>query len=61
MIGQQVNRYIKGYSNEFKNPRDILMSFRRWPTWMWANEEIIDLIEWLKEFNQGKPSEKKLV
>ena len=56
-----MNRYIKGYSNEFKNPRDILMSFRRWPTWMWANEEIIDLIEWLKEFNQGKPSEKKLV
>ena len=36
------------------------MSFRRWPTWMWANEEIIDLIEWLKEFNQGKPSEKKV-
>ena len=54
----QVNRYIKGYSNEFKNARDVLMSFRRWPTWMWANEEIIDLIEWLKEFNQGKPSEK---
>ena len=57
---QQVNRYIKGYSNEFKNARDVLMSFRRWPTWMWANEEIIDLIEWLKEFNQGKPSEKKV-
>ena len=37
------------------------MSFRRWPTWMWANEEIIDLIEWLKEFNQEKPSERKLV
>ena len=36
------------------------MSFRRWPTWMWANEEIIDLIEWLKELNQGKPSEKKV-
>lgn len=57
---QQVNSYIKGYSNEHKNARDVLASFKRWPTWMWANEEIIDLIEWLKEFNQEKRNEKKV-
>ncbi|MDR4885960.1 erythromycin esterase family protein [Fredinandcohnia sp. QZ13] len=55
---QEVNRYIKGYSSKYNNARDVLMQFKRWPTWMWANEEIIDLIEWLKEYNQGKPSEK---
>nr|WP_309100985.1 erythromycin esterase family protein [Fredinandcohnia onubensis] len=57
---QQVNNYIKGYSKKYKNARDVLSSFKRWPTWMWANEEIIDLVEWLKEFNQGKPNGKKI-
>ncbi|MEH7388544.1 erythromycin esterase family protein [Bacillus sp. JJ1521] len=57
---QEVNRYIKGYSNQFENARDVLISFKRWPTWMWANQEMIDLIEWLKEFNQGKSSENKV-
>lgn len=57
---QEVNRYIKGYRNTYKNARDVLRAFKRWPTWMWANEEIIELIEWLKEYNNGKPHEKKV-
>ncbi|WP_010280736.1 erythromycin esterase family protein [Bacillus timonensis] len=57
---QLVNQYIKGYSNHYEDAREVLKSFKRWPTWMWANEEIIDLIEWLKEFNQDKPLEKKV-
>lgn len=57
---QKVNAYIKGYSTEFNHARDVLMSFKRWPTWMWANEEIIDLIEWLKDYNSERPSEKRV-
>ncbi|EKN62737.1 putative erythromycin esterase [Neobacillus bataviensis LMG 21833] len=49
---QQVNRYVKGYDNVHTNAREVLTAFNRWPTWMWANEEIIDLIEWLKIHNQ---------
>src|SRR5262249_51969090 len=29
-----------------------------WPTWMWANEEIVDLAEWLRRHNQGLPDER---
>src|SRR5690606_11567876 len=39
---------------------DLLRSFDRWPTWMWANWEIVGLIEWLKEFNSNRPNPKKV-
>jgi erythromycin esterase-like protein len=57
---QQVNRYIKGLDQKSTNARDVLKAFNRWPTWMWANEEMIDLIEWLKEYNQQQPQEKQV-
>lgn len=55
----EVNRYIKGRSN-YTDAREVLSQFQRWPTWMWANEEIIPLIEWLKEHNQSKQEEEKV-
>ena len=53
----KVNRYIKGLpdSEDNKNTAyDILYTFNRWPTWMWANKEIVELVEWLKSFNDEK-------
>ena len=47
----RVNKYIKGLSNSVKNGYEVLKSFNRWPTWMWANKEMIELVEWLKEYN----------
>lgn len=49
---QQVNRYIKGYDLADKEPRKVLQAFTRWPTWMWANDEIADFIGWLKAHNE---------
>lgn len=57
---QHVNRYIKGFDQVTPNAREVLKSFNRWPTWMWANEEMIELIEWLKEFNQKQPIDKQV-
>ncbi|CAM3192177.1 erythromycin esterase family protein [Filibacter tadaridae] len=48
---QQVNQYIKGYADETADARDVLQAFSRWPTWMWANEEIAEFIDWLKMHN----------
>lgn len=56
----EVNRYIKGVAPEYFSAKDTLKkSFNRWPTWMWANDEILDLINWLSAFNQ-KQTEKKV-
>jgi erythromycin esterase-like protein len=47
----RVNRYVKGYRDAGRNARDVLHAFERWPTWMWANEEIVELAEWLRRQN----------
>ncbi|KGR89105.1 erythromycin esterase family protein [Lysinibacillus odysseyi] len=49
---QAVNRYVKGYGEEERSAKEVLSeSFHRWPTWMWANEEIEQFTEWLKKKN----------
>jgi erythromycin esterase len=47
----RVNRYAKGMENSGSSAYEVLHAFSRWPTWMWANKEIVDLIEWLKSHN----------
>jgi erythromycin esterase len=43
----RVNRYVKEMSTTIsdENAYGILYSFNRWPTCMWANREILGLIE----------------
>ncbi len=57
---QNVNRYIKGYGDEKKTAPDVLKAFSRWPTWMWANEEIAEFIDWLKMYNGNKIPDQKV-
>jgi len=45
----EVNKYVKGAS-EYSTAHEVLKQFNRWPSWMWANEEMIPLLEWLKEY-----------
>jgi erythromycin esterase len=47
----RVNRYAKGMTNSGSSAYEVLHAFSRWPTWMWANREIVDLIEWLRSHN----------
>ncbi len=55
----KVNKYIKGYHNSGKNAYDVLHSFNRWPAWMWANKEMVELVEWLKQYNLNNNKQKK--
>jgi erythromycin esterase-like protein len=55
----RVNRYVKGVRDTHRNARDVLHAFNRWPTWMWANEEIVTLAEWLRQHNDSLPEERK--
>lgn len=49
----EVNRYIKNYAETPKDAIASLKSFLRWPTWMWANREIVHLVQWLREYNDA--------
>lgn len=47
----RLHRYIQhGHGGSAK---DVLMRNHRWPTWMWANQEIADLAEWLRDEKAG--------
>lgn len=57
---QQINRYIKGYGEEKNDVKEVLQSFNRWPTWMWANDEIAEFVTWLKMYNQRAEASPKV-
>lgn len=56
----RVNRYIKDLDQESSGAWEVLRQFERWPTWMWANWEIVALSEWLKKHNHSRPERQKI-
>ncbi|MFN6944318.1 MAG: erythromycin esterase family protein [Cytophagaceae bacterium] len=52
-----INRYVKSYPDTPEKISEVLLNFRRWPTWMWANWETAALAEWLKKCNKNKAPE----
>ena len=55
-----LNRYVKDYHECGASAREVLEGFDRWPTWMWANWEIVALAEWLRKHNAELPDEAKV-
>lgn len=47
----QLNLYVKHKIHPVGGAREILKSFDRWPNWMWANEEFLSFVEWLRSYN----------
>lgn len=54
----ELNRYVRLQGGE--SARQVLERFRRWPTWMWANTEIIRFAEWMRSHNQIVPPAKRV-
>ncbi len=46
----ELDQYIHSIGGD--NARQTLQHFNRWPTWMWANTEIIRLAEWMRNHNE---------
>lgn len=47
----RVNRYVKG-ANEDADSEAALGGFRRFPTWMWRNADVLDFVGWLRAHNE---------
>ncbi|MFU8843776.1 MAG: erythromycin esterase family protein [Bacteroidales bacterium] len=54
-----LNRYVKGHS-DFSTATEVVQQFNRWPSWLWRNQEVVALAEWLRDFNQQRPPERKV-
>ncbi|WP_266366047.1 erythromycin esterase family protein [Tellurirhabdus rosea] len=54
----ELNQYIRGAGSPDR-ARDVLRAFDRWPTWMWANEEVASLADWMRTYNDARSDEQK--
>ncbi|CAG8480346.1 10488_t:CDS:2 [Dentiscutata erythropus] len=47
-----INRYIKNIAPQnVKTLTDSLKDFKRFPLWMWRNEEMLNFIDWCRRYN----------
>ena len=46
---------VTGAPSAPDDPLEVLRAFDRWPTWMWANQEVLDFTRWLREHNMSRP------
>jgi erythromycin esterase-like protein/predicted phosphoribosyltransferase len=51
----RVNRFVRGESDD-PDAAAALGDFHRFPRWMWRNEEVLDFVGWLREYNDALPS-----
>src|SRR5690349_18338016 len=50
----RVNRYVRGDGADESAER-ALAGFLRFPQWMWRNEDVVELVEWMRERNAAYP------
>jgi erythromycin esterase-like protein len=46
----RVNRYVRGLSQD-ADAENALTDFRRFPNWMWRNNEVVEFVRWLRAHN----------
>lgn len=56
----RVNRYVCGQSDD-ESADQALAGFKRFPTWMWRNTEVLGFVEWLRKHNDCAITDKSKV
>ena len=56
----QLNRYVKNMDGAANSAREVLLKLDKWPTWMWSNQEVVALAEWLRRYNDTLTQDKKV-
>ena len=47
----RVNRYVRGESED-QESEQALGDFERFPTWMWRNSDVVELVRWMRAHNR---------
>ncbi|WP_245805821.1 erythromycin esterase family protein [Bacillus alkalicellulosilyticus] len=48
----EINKIIKSPTFTEKIEQALIQNFNRWPSWMWANEEVAEFLNWVSNSNQ---------
>ncbi|HEU4403678.1 MAG TPA: erythromycin esterase family protein [Polyangiaceae bacterium] len=57
---ERVNAYVKLAPDAPETAFEALHAFDRWPTWMWANREVLELVAWLRTRNGRLPPQARV-
>jgi erythromycin esterase-like protein len=49
----RINRYVSGDSSD-GDAAAALGDFKRFPSWMWRNEDVVSFVSWLRAFNDQR-------
>lgn len=55
----RLNRFVRGDSDD-GDARSAFGDFQRFPHWMWRNLEVLEFVEWLREYNAARPPESRI-
>jgi erythromycin esterase-like protein len=55
----RVNRYVRLESND-RTAGEALSGFERFPQWMWRNLDVVDFVNWLREYNARIPAHSRV-
>jgi erythromycin esterase-like protein len=50
----RINRFVRGYPSDAE-AIEALQDFKRFPTWMWRNADVLDFVGWLRQHNDQLP------
>ena len=56
----RINRWVRGQGDQDLDVYGMLARFERWPTWMWANQEVAEFLAWLREWNTARPEHERV-
>jgi erythromycin esterase-like protein len=56
----RINRWLRGIADQELDACGVLAGFERWPTWMWANRDVADFLDWLHRWNLERPGDHRV-
>ncbi len=56
----RINQWLRGRGDQDLGARQLLGLFERWPTWLWANDDVVDFLWWLRDWNSTRPESKRV-
>jgi erythromycin esterase-like protein len=55
----RVNTYVRGRSSA-PDAVGSLAGFERFPAWMWRNRDVVEFVEWLRDYNAGLSADERV-
>ncbi|MFP4007267.1 MAG: erythromycin esterase family protein [Spirulinaceae cyanobacterium] len=52
----RINRFVRAVGED-QTPIQALGEFKRFPTWMWRNRDVLDFVAWLRSYNDNLPQD----